>query len=98
MIAFTSSFTTSVLSPEDFAPPAIVRMWDQASQSVSVLLTSDEWPTPTNTPLAQLLDEGMATVRSLAILPVDPEADRLMSEWIAEQPASGQRKRLIPRK
>ncbi len=89
------AYTTSVLTHYDITPPAIVRTWERPAWVSSVLLPQEEaWGSPSPADVRQLIHEGMTTVGTLAILPVDPEADRLMAEWIAEQPAPAPRKAL----
>ncbi len=95
---FGPAYSTSVLTHYDITPAAIVRTWDHQASISSVLLPHEDLSTPPNqqtTP--QLIEEGAMTVRALAILPVDPEADRMMAEWIAEQPPPAPRK-LLTRK
>lgn len=90
---FGPAYTTSVLTHYDITPPAIVRTWEHQATISSVFLPNEEPSTPPNHQMApQLIEEGAMTVRALAILPVDPEADRMMAEWIAEQPSPGPRK------
>ncbi|HSP81156.1 MAG TPA: hypothetical protein VLQ93_21730 [Myxococcaceae bacterium] len=89
------AYTTSVLTHYDITPAAIVRTWERPAWVSLVLLPQEEsWGPPSPEDVRQLIHEGMMTVGTLAILPVDPEADRLMAEWIAEQPTPAPRKAL----
>jgi hypothetical protein len=96
MMTFAPSSTS--VTQVSSTPAAIMRMWDQAAQSVSVLWPSEEWPTLSGASVAQVVRQGVETVRLLGVLPADPEADRIMSEWLAEQPARAPRRALSRKK